>query len=155
MHHRTFMLAAVAAGTFLLPVGDAVAPTTLKYKIVQRTEQSIDASAMGQGEQKVMMGYSAYLTVELDDSASGRSVKVKVDSLRTDADAEPTFAAMLSRSDGASGSGFIDEKGELVAFSEANADSSATPSALRGLLSSLFPAVKPSAAPGQAWSDTT
>ena len=107
MHRRSLTLAAFASSAFFLPIGEAAAPTTLKYRIVQRMEQTIDASAMGQGEQKVMMGYSAYLTVELDDSASGHTVSVKVDSLRTDADAEPTFAAMLSQSDGASGSGFI------------------------------------------------
>ncbi len=156
MHRRSLTLAAFASSAFFLPIGEAAAPTTLKYKIVQRMEQTIDASAMGQGEQKVAMGYSAYLTVVVDDSAGGRTVRGTVDSLIPDADAEPTITAVLNRSKGASGSAFIGPDGKLTNFSEKSADSTAGGgTALRGLLHSLFPAVKPNAKPGDTWTDTT
>lgn len=155
MHRRSLTLAALASSAFLLPIGDAAAPTTLRYKIVQRMEQTVDASAMGQGEQKVVMGYSAYLTVVLDDSAAGRTVRAHLDSLVADPDAEPTIVAVLGRARGASGAGFIGPDGKLVNFSEKAADSTPAPTALRGLVASLFPPVKPAAKPGEAWSDTT
>lgn len=156
MHRRTLTLAAFASSAFFLPIGDAAAPTTLKYKIVQRMEQTIDASAMGQGEQKVAMGYAAYLTVVVDDSAGGRTVQGTVDSLIPDADAEPTIMAVLNRSKGARGSAFIGPDGKLTNFSETAADSTAGDgTALRGLLHSLFPTVRPSAKPGDTWTDTT
>lgn len=155
MDRRSLTLAAFASGAFFLPIGEAAAPTTLKYKIVQRMEQTIDASAMGQGEQKVAMGYAAYLTVVVDDSAGGRTVRGTVDSLIPDADAEPTIMAVLNRSKGATGSAFIGADGKLTNFNEKPADSTAGSTALRGLLHSLFPAVKPSAKVGDSWTDTT
>jgi hypothetical protein len=156
MYRRSLTLAAFASSAFFLPIGDAAAPTTLKYKIVQRMEQTIDASAMGQGEQKVAMGYAAYLTVVVDDSASGRTVRGTVDSLIPDADAEPTIIAVLNRSKGATATAFIGPDGKLVNFAEKSADSTADAStALRGLLHSLFPAVKASAKVGESWTDTT
>ena len=156
MHRRSLTLAAFASSAFFLPIGEAAAPTTLKYRIVQRMEQTIDASAMGQGEQKVAMGYSAYLTVVVDDSAGGRTVRGTVDSLVPDADAEPTIMAVLNRSNGATGSGFIGPDGKLTNFTEKAADSTATGgTALRGLMHSLFPAVKPNARSGETWTDTT
>lgn len=155
MHRRSLTLAAFASSAFFLPIGEAAAPTTLKYKIVQRMEQTIDASAMGQGEQKVAMGYSAYLTVVVDDSAGGRTVRGTVDSLIPDADAEPTITAVLNRSKGASGSAFIGPDGKLTNFAEKSADSTGGGTALRGLLHSLFPTVKPNAKAGDTWTDTT
>jgi hypothetical protein len=155
MHRRSLTLAAFATSAFLLPIGEAAAPTTLKYRIVQRMEQTIDASAMGQGEQKVAMGYSAYLTVVVDDSAAGRTVRATVDSLIPDADAEPTIMAVLNRSKGASANAFVGTDGKLINFTEKAADSTAGSTALRGLLHSLFPTVKSTAKAGDSWTDTT
>lgn len=156
MRHRTLTFAAAAAGAFLLPIGDAAAPTTLKYKIVQRMEQTIDATAMGQGEQKIAMGYSAYLTVVVDDSASGRTVRGVVDSLVPDSDAEPTVMAALSRTRGASATAFIGPDGKIANYSEvADSAGGGGASALRALITSLFPPVKLSAKAGETWTDTT
>jgi hypothetical protein len=155
MHHRTLTFAAVAAGAFLFPLGDAAAPTTLKYKIVQRMEQTIDATAMGQGEQKIAMGYSAYLTIVVDDSASGRTVRGVVDSLVPDSDAEPTVMAALSRTRGASATAFVGPDGKIASYTE-KADSAGTgATALRALLTSIFPPVKLDAQAGETWTDTT
>ena len=111
---------------------------------------------MGQGEQKVAMGYAAYLTVVVDDSAGGRTVRGTVDSLIPDADVEPTIMAALNRSKGATGSAFVGPDGKLTNFSETGADSAAGDgTALRGLLHSLFPTVKPGAKAGDTWTDTT
>ena len=76
MHRRSLTLAAFATSALRLPIGEAAAPTTLKYRIVQRMEQTFDASAMGLGEQKVARGYSAYLTVVVDDNGDRNAITI-------------------------------------------------------------------------------
>lgn len=155
MFSRTLTFAAFASGAFFLPVAGGNAPVTLKYKIVQKTEQTIDASAMGQGEQKVNLGYTALLTVTLTDSAGGRAVRAVVDSIAPDSGVMPQFSAPLASAKGATGAGFLDATGTLQGFKQTGDTNSVRGNTLRGLVTSLFPKVKATAKAGDVWTDTT
>ena len=67
MFPRSLTLAALS-GAMLLTAPGATAPRTFKYRIAQTTQQTIDATAAGQGEQKVRIGYIAFVTVTVNDS---------------------------------------------------------------------------------------
>ncbi len=151
---RSLTFAAFAGAMFLPPPGVAK-PVTLKYRIAQTTEQTVDATAAGQGEQKVRIGYVAFLTVVVDDSAGGRSVRATVDSISADSTADPNFVAPILTAKGATGSGFVDPSGKLQGFESADTAQAIRMGTLRGLVSSLFPKVKATAKAGEAWTDTT
>ena len=155
MFARSLTFAAFASGAFFLPVAGGSAPVTLKYKIAQKTEQTIDASAMGQGEQKVNLGYTAFVTVTLNDSAGGRSLKAIVDSITPDSGVMAQFAGPLSTAKGATGTGFLDPTGTLQGFKQVGDTNTVRGSTLRGLVTSLFPKVKSTAKAGDTWTDTT
>lgn len=157
MHPRSMTFAALACGAFVFPVMGGSAPVTLKYRIAQTVEQTVDASAMGQGEEKVRGGFAAFLTVTLNDSADGRSLRAVVDSVVPDPESNPIMLAALVSVDGATGTGFVDSSGKLASFTEAVADSGAAGQTgrLENLVESLFPRMKASAAPGDVWTDTT
>jgi hypothetical protein len=154
MFARSLTFAAFASGAFFLPVA-GTAPVTLKYKIAQKSEQTIDVSAMGQGEQKVNLGYIAFLTVTLNDSAGGRTVRAVVDSIAPDSGMMPQVSGPLSAAKGATGAGFVDPSGALQGFKQIGDTNSVRGNTLRGLVSSLFPKVKPTAKAGDSWTDTT
>lgn len=154
MFPRTLTFAAFS-GAMLLTAPGATAPRTLKYRIVQTTQQSIDASAAGQGEQKVRVGYIAFVTVTVDDSAGGRSVRATVDSISADSAADANFVAPILTAKGASGTGFVDATGKLTGFETTDTTQTARMGTLRGLVGALFPKVKAAAKAGDTWTDTT
>jgi hypothetical protein len=154
MQPRSLTLAAFA-GALFLPLPGAAKPVTLKYRIAQVTEQTVDATAAGQGEQKVRIGYVAFLTVVADDSAGGKSVRATIDSISADSTADPNFTAPILSAKGAAGTGFVDATGKLNGFESADTAQAVQMGTLRGLVSSLFPKVKPTAKAGDSWTDTT
>lgn len=151
---RSLTLAA-CAGAMLLPFPGVAKPVTLKYRIAQTTEQTVDATAAGQGEQKVRIGYVAFLTVVVDDSAGGKAVRATVDSIAADSAADPNFVAPILAAKGASGTGFVDAAGKLNGFQSADTAQAMQMGTLRGLVGSLFPKVKATAKAGESWTDTT
>lgn len=155
MAFRSLTFAAFASGAFLFPGAGAPAPVTLRYRIAQQTQQTIDASAVGQGEQRVNLGYVAFLTVTLNDSAGGRSVRAKLDSIAPDSGVAPQFAQPIASAKGAIGAGFLDATGTLTGFRQQGDTNMVVANTLRGLVSSLFPKVKASARSGETWTDTT
>lgn len=146
---------AAFTGALLLPLPGSAKPVTLKYRIAQTIEQTIDATAAGQGEQKVNLGYIAFVTVVLDDSAGGRTVRAVLDSISADSTADPTLVGPILAAKGATGTGFVDPAGKLDGFETADTAQALQMGTLRGLVGSLFPRVKPSARPGETWTDTT
>jgi hypothetical protein len=151
---RSLTLAAFA-GAMFLPLTGAAKPVTLKYRIAQTTEQTVDATAAGQGEQKVRIGYVAFLTVVLDDSAGGRTVRATVDSISADSLADANFVAPILSAKGTTGTGFVDTAGKLNGFESADTAQAIQMGTLRGLVTSLFPKVKATAKAGETWTDTT
>jgi hypothetical protein len=150
----TSLMLAAAAGAALFTAGSS-APRTFKYRIAQTTQQSIDASAAGQGEQKVNLGYIAFLTVTLNDSAGGRSVQAIIDSIGADSTGDANFVAPILTAKGATGAGFVDAAGKLTGFETADTAEAARMGTLRGLVASLFPRVRATAKAGDNWTDTT
>lgn len=151
---RSLTLAAFA-GAMILPVPGIAKPVTLKYRIAQTTEQTVDATAAGQGEQKVRIGYIAFLTVVADDSAGGKSVRATLDSISADSTADPNFTGPILAAKGATGAGFVDANGKLDGFESADTAKAIQMGTLRGLVGSLFPKVKATAKAGDSWTDTT
>jgi hypothetical protein len=146
---------AAFAGAILLPLPGSAKPVTLKYRIAQTIEQTIDATAAGQGEEKVSIGYVAFVTVVLEDSAGGRSVRAVLDSISADSTADPALVAPILTARGASGTGFVDAAGKLAGFESADTAQALQLGTLRGLVGSLFPKVRATAKPGESWTDTT
>jgi hypothetical protein len=151
---RSLTLAAFA-GALMLPVPGIARPVTLKYRIAQTTEQTVDATAAGGGEQKVRIGYVAFLTVVMDDSAGGKAVRATVDSISTDSTVDPAISGPILSARGATGAGYVDAAGKLNGFESADTGQAIQMGTLRGLVTALFPKVKATAKAGDTWTDTT
>ena len=152
MVSRSLTVAAFAAGAFMIPAA-ATAPVTLKYRINQKTEQVVDLSGMGQGEQRTAIALTTFVTVGLADSAGGYSIRVALDSIRHDSGSTHEAAAAAATLNGATGTAFVGADGKLTGF---KGDSVATrASAVHGALTPLFPAIKPKVKAGDTWTDTT
>jgi hypothetical protein len=151
---RSLTLAAFA-GALMLPVPGIARPVTLKYRIAQTTEQTVDATAAGGGEQKVRIGYVAFLTVVMDDSAGGKAVRATVDSISTDSTVDPAISGPILSARGATGAGYVDAAGKLNGFESADTAQAIQMGTLRGLVTALFPKVKATAKAGDTWTDTT
>ena len=74
---------AMAAVTLALPVL-RLAPVTAKYRVDQSLTQEVDASGAGQGNQTLTFSTSTFVTVTLNDSAGGRTMRVVIDSVKGD-----------------------------------------------------------------------
>ena len=152
MLSRSLTVAAFAAGAFLIPAA-ATAPVTLKYRINQKTEQVVDLSGMGQGEQRTAIALTTFVSVGLTDSAGGHAVRVALDSIRPDSASGPEAAAAAAMLKGASGTAFLGADGKLTGFKGDTAAQRAT--AVQGALTPLFPAIRPKVKAGDTWTDTT
>ena len=152
MLSRSLTVAAFAAGAFMIPAA-ATAPVTLKYRINQKTEQVIDLSGMGQGEQRTAIALTTFVTVGLTDSAGGYAVRAALDSIRPDSGSTPEAASAAATLKGATGTAFLGADGKLTGF---KGDSAATrAAAVQGALTPLFPAIRPKVKAGDSWTDTT
>lgn len=128
-------------------------PVTARFRIDQRLEQEVDASAVGGPKQTNVIKFSAFVTVTTFDSAGGRAFKAVVDSIHADSIPAEMGADPFGTAKGAAATGTIDVKGrprdvkwdrDLQGLGGGNT-----------LLEVLFGTVKTGAKPGDQWSDTT
>lgn len=61
------------------------APPSMHYKIVTKTTSELDLTAMGQGQQSVVLSISAWVSVTLSDTTGGKLAHIVVDSSTFDA----------------------------------------------------------------------
>ncbi len=151
MLRRSIDFAALAAAVLVLPALDW-APVTTKYRIDQSLSQEIDATAAGGAKQSISFTTSSFITVTLADSAGGKVMTVRVDSLRGDS-ATPIPAAVLDSARGAEFHGFVERSGKPLGLEPASNASAAAQ--IQGLLSDFFPWVKTGLKVGDSWTDTT
>jgi hypothetical protein len=151
MLRRSIDFAALAAAVLVLPALDW-APVTTKYRIDQSLSQEIDATAAGGAKQSISFTTSSFITVTLADSAGGKVMTVRVDSLRGDS-ATPIPAAVLDSARGAEFHGFVERSGKPLGLEPASNASAAAQ--IQGLLSDFFPWVKTGLKVGDSWADTT
>jgi hypothetical protein len=152
MSGPTTILASVTT-VGLIAALPASAPTVTKYRIETRVEQTVDLTALGQGEQKSVITQMAVITVTLTDSARGKVMHVVVDSLAVDSPVGAP-AAELAAAKGAWFHGFLDGTGRTAAVVSSN-DSSDVLGQLRATLRTFHPRLKPGFKQGDTWSDTT
>jgi hypothetical protein len=129
------------------------APVTTKYKIETKVQTTIDLSAMGQGTQQQDVIQSAFITIALNDTATGKVVHVVIDSLATDA-AIPGAAEAMAKAKGAWLHGLIDSKGKVTVV-KTSADSNDFVAELKSSVPTFFPRIRAGAKQGDSWVDTT
>lgn len=137
------------AAVLLLPLTGA--PETLQYRIIQKFQQTVDLTEVGQGEQKVDGEAAMFVTLHTRDSAGGWAIHAIVDSVVMADGTNPQVAAGMAMMRGVSGSGFVDAEREVHGF---DADSGAAAS-VKGLVHSVMPRLKAGTKAGQTWADTT
>jgi hypothetical protein len=151
MLRRSTRFAALAAAVLVLAAVDW-APVTTKYRIDQSLSQEIDATAAGGAKQNISFSTSSFITVTLADSAGGKVMTVRVDSLRGDS-ATPIPAAVLDSARGAEFRGFVERSGKPLGLEPVTGTSAAAQ--IQGLLSDFFPWVRTGLKVGDSWTDTT
>jgi hypothetical protein len=142
---------ALAAAALVLPLLGR-APAMTKYRIDQSLFQEIDATPAGGAKQRIAFTTSSFVTVSLHDSASGKVIRVVVDSLRGDS-AMPIPTAVLDSARGAEFHGFVEKSGKLSELEPVRPNPAAVQ--IQGLLSDFFPWIKAGLKVGDSWSDTT
>lgn len=128
-------------------------PVTARYRIDQRLEQEIDASAVGQGKQTNVIKFSGFVTVTTFDSAGGRAFKAVIDSIKADSLPPQMGPDPFGDAKGAEATGMLDAKGKPK-----DVKWNRTLQGLGGgtaLIEALFGVVKMGAKPGDQWTDTT
>ncbi|MEP7325804.1 MAG: hypothetical protein ABI836_07645, partial [Gemmatimonadota bacterium] len=137
-------LAGLAGGIVL------AAPQTTRYKIETRSEQIVDLSAVGQGEQKTNISLVNFLTVTLKDTAGGRTVHAVLDSmLKADTNPVPEQST-LDSAKGRTWHGLMDPDGRLSGVKRMDSGPGGG-----DLLTNFFPRVKHGAKVGDNWTDTS
>lgn len=129
--------------------------TTTKYKVTQRLEQEIDATSLGGGKQSMVIKTTSFLTVTLTDSASGRALRVVVDSVQPDS-LPPMLPAdsLKAAAKGLVFTGFIDAAGKVQNV-KAQGDTKLQGLQLESMVRDMWPQLKSGLKVGDAWTDTT
>jgi hypothetical protein len=142
---------AMAAATLALPAFRA-APVTAKYRVDQTLTQEVDASAEGQGKQTLRFTTSTFVTVTLNDSAGGRTMRVVIDSLKGDS-AAPIPPAVMDSARGGEFRAFVSKAGKPSPLTPTGTSPAAAQ--VQGLLTDFYPWARAGLKVGDAWTDTT
>ncbi|HEU4523517.1 MAG TPA: hypothetical protein VFR62_00750 [Gemmatimonadales bacterium] len=142
---------AMAAATLALPALRP-APVTAKYRVDQSLTQEVDATAEGQGKQSLRFSTSTFVTVTLNDSAGGRTMRVVIDSLTGDS-AAPIPPAVMDSARGGEFRAFVSKTGKPSPLTPTGTSPAA--SQVQGLLTDFYPWVRAGLKIGDAWTDTT
>lgn len=151
MTFRPWMVAALCLGT-LAAWTPAAPPVARRYKLDVKTTQVVNLAALGQGEQRVEISSTGFLSITSSDSASGQAITVVLDSLQV-AEGSPISAEQAKSAAGATWTGYREPGGRVkgLKLSQENA----VASALEGVLQQLFPPMKSGTRAGESWTDTT
>ncbi len=132
----------------------ASAPQTTRYKVETKSEQVVDLSALGQGEQRTNFGLVNYLTITLNDTSGGRTVHAVLDSI-IKADSTPvTTQAGLDSARGRAWHALLDPEGRISNVHRMDS-ASAAGGQVTAILNNFYPRVKRGAKVGDQWVDTT
>jgi hypothetical protein len=125
---------------------------TTKYRVEQSLTQEVDGTASGVGKQVLRFTTTTFVTVTLDDSAGGRTMRVVIDSMKGDS-ATPIPAAVMDSARGGEFRAFLDRSGKPSPLTPTGASPAAAQ--VQGLLTDFFPWVRPGFKVGEAWADTS
>lgn len=150
MTFRPWMVAALSLGT--LTAWTSAPPATHRYKLDVKTTQVVNLAALGQGEQRIEITASGFVTVSSVDSAGGQAVKVVLDSLNM-AEGSPIPPEAAKSAAGAIWVGYRGPNGRVNDLKLTTENPAA--SAMEGVLQQLFPPFTAGTAAGKTWTDTT
>ncbi len=142
---------ALSVAALTLP-GGRVPPVTVKYRVDQSLTQEVDGTASGAGKQVLRFSTATFVTVTLNDSAGGRTMRVVIDSMKGDS-ATPIPVAVMDSARGGEFRAFLSRTGKPSPLTPTGTSPAA--SQVQGLLSDFFPWVRPGFKVGEAWSDTS
>ena len=145
----TIALLALGTGTPAVPAE----PTTTRYKVEVKSETTIDLSVLGAPVQVQTVNLSAWMMIRLADSAGGRSLFVKVDSMLFDGTA-PLSRESVDSVKGAEVRGFVTASNRLSNLT-ATPSTSVLLGQIQGMMHNFFPRVRAGAKVGDSWIDTT
>jgi hypothetical protein len=143
------MVAALSLGTL---AAWTLAPAARHYKLDVKTTQVVNLAALGQGEQRVEITSTGFVSVTSTDSAGGQAVTVVLDSLQV-GEGSPIPPDQAKAAAGATWTGFREPSGRVkdLKLTQDNA----VASAIEGVLQQLFPPIKTGTGAGKSWTDTT
>lgn len=131
----------------------APAATTTKFKIESKNHTTVDLSAFGQPNQEVDVNIIAWIRMTLSDTTGGRTIHIVVDSARVDG-ASPLTQASADSAKGGTIHGILDS-GARPKNLTANPALNAILAEVQGVTNGMFPKVKPGAATGEKWTDSS
>jgi hypothetical protein len=143
------MVAALSLGT--LAAWTPAPPAAHRYKLDVKTTQVVNLAAMGQGEQRVEITGTGFVTVTTADSAGGQAVKVVLDSLQI-GEGSPIPPEQAKAAAGATWTGYRGSSGRVNDLKLT--DENPVASSIEGVLQQLFPPLKNGTGPGKTWTDT-
>lgn len=132
--------------------GFTPATTTTKYKLDVKAETTVDLSGVGGPVQNTTANLSVWMALTTSDSARGKAVRVRIDSLAFDGTA-PVPKESVDSVRGAEILGFVDPSGKFEVV-KSTLDH-ALLSQVQGMTHSFFPRVKAGASRGDSWIDTS
>lgn len=126
-----------------------------RYRLDSKTQQTINADAIGGGSQQTQTDRSAYLRITVTDSAGGKALSVVIDSLLNRGDnLPPGTAAVADSARGKVFTGFVAADGTVSPISHP-AGAGALGTAIGGQLDEFFPRAKAGAKEGDNWTVTS
>lgn len=147
---RSWALAALSLGALI-----AWAPrpsALLRYKLDLKTTQVINLASMGQGEQRVELTGTGFLSVTSADSAGGQAITVVLDSISINTEA-PIPPDAVKAAAGTTWHGYRAANGRVGEFKAETENPVA--SAVETALPQIFPPIQKGTGPGKSWTDTT
>lgn len=144
-------LGMLAAATLALPA-IRHAPVTMKYRVDQSLTQEVDATAGGAGKQVLRFATSTFVTVTLNDSADGRTMRVVIDSMQGDS-TTPIPVEVMDSAKGGEFRAFVERSGKPSPLTPTGTSPAAAQ--VQGLLADFFPWVRAGLKVGEAWADTS
>jgi hypothetical protein len=151
MTFRPWMAAALSLG-MLAGWTQAAPPKARQYKVDVKTTQVVNLAALGQGEQRVEISSTGFVSVTATDSADVQAVTVVLDSLRV-AEGSPIPPEQAKTAAGATWTGYREPSGRIKDLKLAQENPVAA--AVEGVLQQLFPPLKNGTGLGKSWTDTT
>ncbi len=146
-----FVVAGAALQTISAHSAAAQATGTRRYRLDSKTQQAINADAIGGGSQQTQTDRSAFLKITVTDSAGGKSYAVVIDSLvNRGTDLPPGAAATSDSARGKVFTGFIAADGTVAPIAHP-AGAGALGTAVGGQLDEFFPRAKAGAKEGENW----
>jgi hypothetical protein len=130
----------------------ATLPVPRKYRLELKTAQVVNLAAFGQGQQRSQFNSTAFVSLDLADSAQGRVVRLVLDSIVADS-ASPIPKPVLQAAAGSRWHGFLEANGRMKEF--VSLDTSVAAQQFAGLLRQFLPPVPSGKHAGDQWTDTT